>query len=357
MSFLNSVLSSIETGKVSQNPPQPSIRAPASSLPTQHARTAASKSTEHRSNTPQNTNGSTVGQKRKAENELRRPDNPYGREPDRYTSTKDAPLSTLAARARQSKTPVSQVARTKPTNTNGTSTTPKKQPPAPPAIPSKPPPKGSYADIMRMAQQAQQKAPTQVGMIKHQSVPKEKLSKAERKKLALEQKAKERETKLGKKPGSAGTMATQKAGAPVVKKREREESGYKGTARPTAPPAAPAYKGTAGLSSRRGEGNATNASRDKARSRHARPTQRDEYLATDEEDEGDGYGYDDYDDGYSDESSDMEAGLMDVEEEEQGALKLAKREDELELQAEMAAKKEKLERKKRLAQLAAKSRR
>lgn len=211
---------------------------------------------------------------------------------------------------------------------------------------------------MLQAKQAQQKAPMQVGMIKHQSAPKEKLSKAERKKQALELKAKEREAKLGKKPGATNTMAAQKGGAPgLAKKREREESTYKGTARPTAPPAAPAYKGTAGIPARRREGSATATSRDKARSRHAPQPKRDDYLGTDEEDEGEGYGYyDDDEDGYSDVSSDMEAGIVDVEEEEQGALQLAKREDEMELKAEMAAKKAKLERKQKLAQLA-KSRR
>lgn len=193
-------------------------------------------------------------------------------------------------------------------------------------------------------------------MIKHQSAPKEKLSKAERKKQALELKAKEREAKLqGKKPGATAATAAQKGAAPgLVKKRQRQESDYKGTARPTAAPAAPSYKGTAGLPSRR-EGSAPTASRDKARAKQA-PPRRDEYLATDEEDEDEEGYYDDYGDGYSDVSSDMEAGIDDVEEEEQQTLQLAKREDEMELKAEMAAKKAKLERKQKLAQLA-KSRR
>lgn len=353
---MNSVLSSIETGKISENPPQSSVRASAPGLSAPHARTGANRSGEQRATPSQNVTSSTAGQKRKAEGELRRPDNPYGRDIDRSSTSKDAPLSTLAARSRQSKTPVSQAAKTKLSNTNGASTTPKKPSAAPSNPPSKPPLKGSYADMMRLAKEAQQKAPMQVGMIKHQSVPKQKLSKAERKKQALEMKEKQRDAKLGKKPSATTPSATQKGGAPgLIKKREREESSYKGTARPTATPAAPAYKGTAGLASRGREGSATTAPRDKARSRQA-PARRDDYLGTDEEDEGEGY-YDDYDDGYSDESSDMEAGIVDVEEEEQGALQWAKREDEMELKAEMAAKKEKLERKKRLAELAAKTRR
>ena len=76
----------------------------------------------------------------------------------------------------------------------------------------------------------------------------------------------------------------------------------------------------------------------------------DEYLGTDEEDEGD---FDDhYDDYYSDASSDMEAGLDDVDREEAAALKAARREDEEEWKAELAAKQEKLERRNRLASLA-----
>jgi hypothetical protein len=210
--------------------------------------------------------------------------------------------------------------------------------------------------MMLRAKAAQDKAPMQVGMIKHQSVPKEKLSKAERKRQALEAKAKERDAKLGKKAGASSATAAQNRGTTggVVKKREREESSYKGTARPTATPAGPTYKGTAGLASRRGDGSANN-SRDKARSRNAPASRRDDYLGTDEEDEGEGY-YDE-DDYYSDESSDMEAGIIDVEQEEQETLQLAKREDEMELKAEMAAKKEKQERKRKLALLAAKSRR
>jgi hypothetical protein len=76
----------------------------------------------------------------------------------------------------------------------------------------------------------------------------------------------------------------------------------------------------------------------------------DEYLGTDEEDEGELAN--DYDDYYS-ESSDMEAGLYDVEEEERRALAAARREDEEDIRAEAAAKQEKLERRRKLAMLAA----
>lgn len=121
---------------------------------------------------------------------------------------------------------------------------------------------------------------------------------------------------------------------------------YKGTARPRpAAPEPPAYKGTA----RRPPPERANTSRLKtSRNNPARRSRLDEYLATDEEDEGGDYfgGYDDY---YSDSSEDMEAGISDVEQEEALALRYAKKEDEEELKAEMAARREKLERKRRLA--------
>lgn len=83
----------------------------------------------------------------------------------------------------------------------------------------------------------------------------------------------------------------------------------------------------------------------------------DEYLATDEEDEGDYGGYGEYDDYYSDASSDMEAGFDDVREEEDAALKYARKEDEEEMRMEMLAKKAKMERQKKLEALASRNRR
>lgn len=195
------------------------------------------------------------------------------------------------------------------------------------------------------AKQLQDKAPTKVGMFKHQAVPKEKLSKMERKKRAMEAQAKDKEARLSKKPGAAATSSVTKPsdGKPGLK-REPEQLSYKGTARPTNSPAAPEYRGTAGIAPRRDPN-----------SRNARPVagrrKMDEYLGTDEEDEGD-YA-DEYDDYYSDASSDMEGGFNDMEEEEAMALASARKEDEEEWRAELAAKREKEERRKKLASLAA----
>lgn len=197
---------------------------------------------------------------------------------------------------------------------------------------------------MMKAQALQQKAPAQVGTFRHQAAPKERISKMERKKRAMEAKAKEKDPRLAKKcdaaPGTAGAKAGDRK---LGRKRDPDEPTYKGTARPTPAPAIPEYRGTAGLPSKRGSGDA------KQQPKRGRM---DEYLGTDEEDEGE-YA-DDQDDYYSGES-DMEAGLGDVEEEESAALKAARREDEEEWQVELAAKQEKLDRKKKLASLASRA--
>jgi hypothetical protein len=199
---------------------------------------------------------------------------------------------------------------------------------------------------MMKAKELQTKAPTQVGMFKHQPVAKEKLSKAERKRRAMEAQTKEKDSRLAKKPGtvSGGAAGIKSGDGKLARKREHEELTYKGTARPSQTPTQLEYRGTAGLPSRR------SSQEPKAQSRASKRARMNEYLATDEEDEGD-----DYDDYYS-ASSDMEAGYDDVEEEEKAALAAARKEDEEELRAELAAKQEKLERRKKLTALAAKSR-
>lgn len=157
----------------------------------------------------------------------------------------------------------------------------------------------------------------------------------------MELKAKEKEERSGRKAGS-GVSAK---GKPVVRQRDSEGPSYKGTAKPTQTPEPPVYRGTAGLPSNRGGSD---------RRPQARNSRQNEYLGTDEEDEGDLGDYDGY---YSDASSDMEAGMDDVDREEAAALEFAKREDEKELRAEMAAKKEKLERQRKLAALASRNKR
>jgi hypothetical protein len=191
---------------------------------------------------------------------------------------------------------------------------------------------------MAKAKAVQKEAP-KIGVLKHQSsLPKEKISKSEKKRRMEEAAAKDKEAaRLGKKSslgaGSAAAKSAIKLGAETSKRREAEEPGYKGTSRPQ-----PVYKGTAGRPPRQG-----------GRDRHRAP-RRDEYLATDEEDEGDYYN--DYDDYYSDESSDMEAGVEDMEREEFMALRAAEKEDAEDMRLEAEAKKAKLERKQKLIALA-----
>ena len=144
----------------------------------------------------------------------------------------------------------------------------------------------------------------------------------------------------GQKPAPGVLPMKSKPGV----KKEPEGPTYKGTAKP--PPKAPegpSYRGTAGLPGRGGNDRRAHGKR-----------RRDEYLGTDEEDEGDYGGYDDY---YSDASSDMEAGFNDVAGEEDAALRSARMEDEKELAMEMAAKLEKQERQRKLAALANRSKR
>lgn len=186
---------------------------------------------------------------------------------------------------------------------------------------------------MAQAKAAQDKAPVQAGMFKHQAGPKERLSKVERKRRQEEEQAKEKQGRLGKKPT---TMASAKDNKDKpARQRGTEELSYKGTAKPTQTPEPPTYRGTAGLPSKRGAYD---------RRHQSRNSRQNEYLGTDEEDEGEYGGYGGYEDYYSDASSDMEAGMDDVDREEAAALKFAKREDEEELRQEMAAKKEKLAR-------------
>ncbi|PGH10784.1 hypothetical protein AJ79_05257 [Helicocarpus griseus UAMH5409] len=342
--FLNSVLSSIETGD--KTPAAP----PAPRNPARGPATHVSKPSSTPSSTAQTNASPTVGLKRRAEDDVRaagkpqkvsRSSSPQRPTPQKSTST---PAATAKPRsAAKPGIPDRSTAKAPPANApkNGT---------PPTATPAKQPPKGSYAEMMLRAKALQEKAPMQVGMIKHHSVSKEKQLQQKRKAEEARQKAaeEERNKKNGvtPKPSNTNGQAQKTSAARAALLKSRGESEYKGTARP--PPSATEYKGTSGLPSRRPPGHGSGYGRGSGKG--SRKPVRDEYLGTDEEDEGDFY--DDGEGYYSDESTDMEAGIMDVEEEEQRALRMAKLEDEKELQAEMAAKREKMERKKKLAALA-----
>ncbi|WEW58486.1 hypothetical protein PRK78_003954 [Emydomyces testavorans] len=332
MSFLNSVLTSIGTGDASITPPPAQRKTTANPVPCVTHKAPAIQS-----------NGSAFGPKRKAEQDI----------PRAASKLSKVTKPTVAQTSLPSRPNPPHVS-TKSASTFKSATSPTSKSTPPPqkpvnSAPSKPPPKGSFADIMAKAKALQQEKPLAVGVIKHQTVMKERMSKAKRERLLKEAKQRELEANKGRKltgarvsPSVAARFKDEK-GHP---RRVSAEPGYKGTARPSS---APAYGGTAGLPSRR------EPSRGTPKANHMKQPRgriRDEYLGTDEEDEGDYYygANDDYDD-YSDASSDMEAGVVDMEEEEQQALRLAKAEDERELKAEMEAKKAKLERKKKLSAL------
>lgn len=138
-------------------------------------------------------------------------------------------------------------------------------------------------------------------------------------------------------------------------KRKPVELAYKGTARPAPAPAAPAYKGTMGMARKDGgKPRPDDRRRGPPISKYAAANRRNEYLDDDELDELDddddmsAYGRDEEDNYYSDASSDMEANLYEVDQEEELALRAAKNEDKAE-----QAKLDELERDKRARKQAA----
>ncbi|OAP63491.1 hypothetical protein AYL99_02718 [Fonsecaea erecta] len=230
-----------------------------------------------------------------------------------------------------------------------TSTKPGSAPSTPTTATAKGPARGSYADLMARAKQAQVERPqqSQIGLIKHQATNREKPSK-----LAERRRQEEGKAKGAKEKSGGGRLAN----GGKQQDKSRSASPAKKTDHPKVPraprpplhaPASSSYKGTIGTASGRSKPAAKRGRR------------YDEYLGTDEEDDSDdmgGYGEGEEDDYGSDASSDMEAGAFDVYEEEQEALKAAKEEDARELALENQLKREKEERRKKLMSLASKKR-
>ncbi|EXJ57164.1 hypothetical protein A1O7_07510 [Cladophialophora yegresii CBS 114405] len=219
---------------------------------------------------------------------------------------------------------------------------------ASPTTAAKGPAKGSYAELMARAKQAQtEKAQqSQVGMIKHQPTHRERVSKAMERRRQEEEKAKaSKEKPRGTRPAPGKQQVKSRSVSPA--KRTDQPRVPKAPRPPLHAPPSSSYKGTMGITS--------------GRTAKPPPKRRkyDEYLGTDEEDESDdmgGYGEGEEDDYGSDASSDMEAGLDDLDAEEQRALKAAKEEDARELALENQLKREKEEKRKRLMALADKRR-
>ena len=323
MSFLNDILGSIGTGQARANlkpvsmPSNPRTTKPIAGNTKPVAKPAIN-----------GTVSSNNGTKRKAEEELRR-------DADRVSKPK--PSSGLPSNAKLAN-PASSVSLTRlPTSAANAIAKPPNDDQQTVAV--KGPAKGSFADILARAKQAQeQRGQNQVGVIKHQASSKEKVSR-----LAIRRQQEEERTKSQK-----GTSRPAKADAKPRRSASpiKRQDGLKADKTPRPPLSAPtsSYKGTMGRKS--------------SSARPGPPVRRsskyDDYLETDEEDDGEdaedevGYG--------TDESSDMEAGAFDIDREEQEALKKAKQDDAKELALERQLAHEKEERRKKLQALADKSR-
>ena len=333
MSFLNDILGSIGTGQ-SPAPPRPVQKL---------ASTPANVNTETRKHVPRpNTVASSSYEnstKRKADDELRKPTDKSLKKASIPNSSNN-PTSALPSAALP--TPAENIANGKiaVSSTKGVQA---------PAGPPKAPPKGSFADIMARARAAQeQKGQNQVGVIKHQAVSKEKVSKTAMRRREEEAKTKDRTGNHGRRGEEKGMTEKRRSASPAKKSEVSRASN------PAAPPSS-AYRGTMGLSSR------DRASKLNASGR--KPSRSDSYLDTDEDendddDEGTGMEVDDDEEEEHDSnaSSDMEAGAFDIDLEEKKALQQAKEDDAKELALEKRLKQEKEERRKRLQALVDKKR-
>lgn len=204
---------------------------------------------------------------------------------------------------------------------------------------------GSYAAMLAKAKEVQQTKPAPPP-IKHE--PTKILTKAERLALRAEASGK------GKKSGlvSNGQARSSDPKIDIKEKRKPTELGYQGTARPQAAvPARPAkkpvevgYKGTARPQTTTAGPAGRTSGFTSAKAKAKQPQSRYDGYAEwsdidDEEDEEDDYNSE----------SDMEGGMWDVEQEEQLALKAARKEDAEALAEENELKRQKEERKRKLA--------
>lgn len=149
------------------------------------------------------------------------------------------------------------------------------------------------------------------------------------------------------RPGSSGVEAADKK----IKKSATATTGYTGTARPPRGAATQKASSSRKPQSSYKSGGLLAPPKPSRRDRYEDEydDEMDDFIDYDEDDEPDrrGGGYDGYD---SDASSDMEAGMSDIDVEERRAEILAREEDRREQALEEKLKREKEERKRRLAQ-------
>ncbi|KAI2472157.1 hypothetical protein F4781DRAFT_384557 [Annulohypoxylon bovei var. microspora] len=282
-------------------------------------------------------------------------------QPKSYSFTANRPKLSAAAVLAASKAPLPKSSPTTPTSSD----------------PSKPPKKGSYQEIMERAKKAQAKiVPGKVGVIQHRPIekgrpvkpePKSSMAKkANGKSYAGSSRPMAGSTREGAKPGMAardtGRNGSMKEARGVTstkarlgslggeaekkpKKSATATTGYTGTARPRISAASgklnasrkdPSSYKTGGLLAP-----PRSSRRDKYEDEY--DDDLDDFIEYDEEDEPNpqGYGYD------SEGSSDMEAGLSDIDVEERRAEILAREEDKREQALEEKLKREKEERRRR----------
>ncbi|KAF2132673.1 hypothetical protein P153DRAFT_354154 [Dothidotthia symphoricarpi CBS 119687] len=265
--------------------------------------------------------------------------------PNTPASTSSIPYRGTAAPA-STKTASPMVKR--PTITPRMSSAPSKPPaPAPKPAPtitastsaSAGAPKKGYLALLQKAKEKEITKPA-APSVKHEST--KILTKKER--LAL--KTETNNGVKGKKSGPGVPLRPTDAKGDASKvQRKPAEVGYQGTARPTKKPEPMGYKGTArpGSAPAPSSRNGTPAAKAKPKPAKGRYDGYVEWSDLDDED------VDEEEDYESDASSDMEGGMWDVEQEEQLALKAAKKEDAEALAMELKLKREKEERKRKLA--------
>ncbi|CZS97739.1 hypothetical protein WAI453_008804 [Rhynchosporium graminicola] len=270
-------------------------------------------------------------------------------------TTVDAPMSRMKLGQSAQKQPLSRPSTSTTSFKNG-------QPTPPPNNdgPKAPPKKGSYAEIMARGK-AQQATLGQVGKIQHKRIEKQP-SKREREDMKLQKSSKLQKnlapdskfSKMGQNPilngqknvKSSGKVRPEPVPEKKVKKAALATTGYTGTSRPK-PGGSASKSSSSSASLRYNRGSDRDRSRgDRYGARYAYPSEEEEEEEEEEEDEPE----------YESDLSDMEAAAFEVDDEEEQAARIARREDAQALAEENRLKREKEEKRKRLAAMA-KSRR
>ncbi|KAK4451512.1 hypothetical protein QBC34DRAFT_436632 [Podospora aff. communis PSN243] len=300
---------------------------------------------------------------RPAPSQTNRPTSVSQSSPAAPTSALKKPLSTASkdgrtvSSAAASRPPLSRPVANKPANADSDS--------------AAKPKKRSFAEIMMRAQ-ANAPIRESFGKIQHKPVEKLmtmkerkelKVEEARKAKLAGKQQATGKYTgtaagrgtpgRPGQKPGAASAAKGSKDKTPPVEEKKVKKAalattGYAGTARPrpgstTSKPGSTARPGRPVDRERPRYGGGVSRSR-----RYEEEDEFDDFIVDDEDDDPNGYGYGrarEYDS--AEDESDMEAGLSDIDEEEQMAERMARREDLKEMELEKRLKKEKEERKRK----------